>query len=107
MKLRRLLLPALAPLMLAACATTGTTTPAEQAGLRGPAASSDVEFGQDEAVSSYGLYLAGRGAMSNGDNALATRYFERARASGLEELERRKQSQPEVVLPFVGQGPSL
>ncbi len=83
MKLRRLLLPALAPLLLAACATTGA---APDTALRGPERG-DVEFGQDEPVSAYGLYLAGQGAMNNGDNAAAVRYFDRAGASGLDAAE--------------------
>ncbi len=70
---------ALSVLMLAACATTGAPSPAQDAGLRTSQVPEPVE-----GRSGYGLYLAGRAALADGRSDMAAKYFERAALAGAE-----------------------
>lgn len=98
MKRLALVSAALSTLLLAACATTGTATTADSAGLR-PAQSA----GDDEGRSGYGLFLAGQAAQSDGRNEQAAAYFARAEQAGAE-LETLKQRAFQTAL-FAGDVP--
>ena len=81
MKLRNAL-PALAPLAFAAVAAVAAPALAKPKAPPPPPA--DVEFGADESVSAYGLFLAGQAAMNDGRNDVALDYFDRARAADID-----------------------
>ncbi|HYE46460.1 MAG TPA: tetratricopeptide repeat protein [Caulobacter sp.] len=80
---------AVSVLFLAACATSGTTPSAQDAGLR-PSQPAAAQPAEDR--SGYGLFLAGQAAQADGQNEEAFSYYTRAQDAGADAASLKQRS---------------